>query len=297
MNSTTKSPPRGEKAYKSKDFLCSRSARPIRVLCEYQEPKGRLEKNGVSNTVLFFASARGKTRSDLTDEERTKAQADLLRLTRTFWMCGYYEKVRGLARGLAQWSTDRREKNPELPTYSICTGGGPGMMEAANHGASEVQGSKSVGMGIELPFEPGLNAYVTPELAFEFHYFFTRKFWMAVPCKALVVAPGGMGTMDELFEILRLVQVGKMQNIPVVLFGEEYWAQVINWDVMEEFGTITKDDVKDLFFTDEVDKALEYITSHLTQNEPKVHEIDQHGRKRSDSCMFYFFSNSIFFSY
>eukprot|EP00903_Cladosiphon_okamuranus_P014367 g13338.t2 len=155
----------------------------------------------------------------------------------------------------------------------VCTGGGPGFMEAANKGASRVQGARNMGMGITLPFEQGLNEYVTEELAFEFHYFFTRKFWMLYHCQALVVAPGGFGTLDELFEVLTLKQTGKVQKtLPVILFGKDYWQKVINWQALVEFGTIAQDDVDSLFFTDDPQEALDYLVGCLSERGLKGNE-------------------------
>lgn len=146
----------------------------------------------------------------------------------------------------------------------VCTGGAGGFMEAANRGAADVPGGRSIGMGISLPFESGLNPYVTPELAFEYHYFFTRKLCMAFHMQALVVAPGGFGTCDEMFEMMTLKQTGKMQsNLPIVLLGRAYWKRVINWNAFYEAGTIKRDDVDSLFFTDDVDEAFNYITQRL----------------------------------
>lgn len=140
-------------------------------------------------------------------------------------------------------------------------------MEAANKGASRVPGSRNMGMGITLPFEEGLNEYVTDELAFEFHYFFTRKFWMLYHCQALVVAPGGFGTLDELFEVLTLKQTGKVQkNLPVILFGKEYWQTVVNWQALVEFGTIAQEDVDALFFTDDPQDALNHLVNCLSNS-------------------------------
>lgn len=146
----------------------------------------------------------------------------------------------------------------------VCTGGGPGFMEAANRGASLVPGGRSIGMGISLPFETGLNPYVTPELAFEYHYFFTRKFGMAYYMQALVAAPGGFGTMDELFELMTLKQTGKMnRELPIVLFGKRYWQTVVNWQALAEFGTISQKEVDDLCFTDSIEEAFTFITNRL----------------------------------
>ncbi|KAL1524986.1 hypothetical protein AB1Y20_019862 [Prymnesium parvum] len=182
-------------------------------------------------------------------------------------------------------STDEsyKKENGDLPSaleqsLFVCTGGGPGFMEAANKGAAMVtveqydertkarvvRPGRSIGMGITLPFETGLNPYVTPELAFEYHYFFTRKFWMAFYMQALVVAPGGFGTCDELFEIMTLKQTGKMnKQMPVVLFGKKYWEDIINWKALASYGTIAQNDVDELCFTDSVDEAFEFLTKAL----------------------------------
>ena len=166
-----------------------------------------------------------------------------------------------LSQRVAQFLKD----TPSLAKTFILTGGGPGMMEAANRGAFEVDPAKSIGMGISLPFEPSLNKYVSPELAFEFHYFMTRKFWMVYMCRALIVAPGGVGTMDELFEVMTLQQTGKITHrFPIVLFGESFWRRAVAWDFLVEAGTIAQADVDALFFTDSVDEAFEYIKARLT---------------------------------
>jgi uncharacterized protein (TIGR00730 family) len=149
--------------------------------------------------------------------------------------------------------------------FLVCTGGGPGFMEAANKGASKA--GKTIGMGISLPFEPGLNAYVTDSLAFEYHYFFTRKFWMVYHCQVLIVAPGGVGTMDEIFEVLTLKQTRKIQSdLPVILLGKEYWQTIVNWQALVNYGVIGQKDIDDLFFTDDVDEAFSFIISKLQTN-------------------------------
>jgi len=148
----------------------------------------------------------------------------------------------------------------------ICTGGGGGLMEAANKGAAQVSGAKSIGMGISLPFSPGVNPYVTPELGFEFHYFFTRKYWMIYPCRALIVPPGGFATLDALFELLTLKQTGKIKvDIPVVMFGKSYWNKLINFGALVKFGTIAQRDYDSLHFTDDVDDAFQYVTTRLME--------------------------------
>ncbi|KNH01793.1 hypothetical protein XU18_5161 [Perkinsela sp. CCAP 1560/4] len=288
------------KAYKNENFLLSYAARQIRVQCEFQEPAARLSQCGVMGTILFFGSARSMSLEDYEDT-KSKLQRELMeksgddkkgiiarleKLEKTRWMCDSYETLRELARRLAGWSMnnpalcEKLAQNP--PMYGthmrsdgavaqplmICTGGGPGFMEAANRGAHDVPESQSMGMAISLPFEKGVNEYVSPNLAFEFHYFFTRKFWMMYSAKAIVIAPGGYGTFDEMFEMLTLKQTGKVKRIPIVLFGEKYWKNVINWQFMVEMGTISQEDVDELCFTDSVDVAFEFIRKTLEGREP-----------------------------
>jgi len=269
-------------AYKRAEFLSSNEGRPIRILCELEHTRKELEEHGITSTVLFFASARGKSRAKwqesvdtltaalaregLTSEERASLESSLARTKRLEWQCDVYVQCKDLAARLAAWGVDRAREHGK-PEVSICTGGGPGMMEAANEGASSVEGASSIGMGIQLPFESGLNKFVTPELAFNYHYFFTRKFWMSYPAKALVVAPGGFGTCDELFEILTLIQTQKMDKIPIVLLGKTFWQGTINWNAMRDHGVIGENDVDLMFFTDSVDEAYEYVTSRIEADE------------------------------
>mmetsp|Transcript_1591 Transcript_1591/g.2692 ORF Transcript_1591/g.2692 Transcript_1591/m.2692 type:complete len:320 (-) Transcript_1591:92-1051(-) len=275
------------KAYKNREFLMSNSARPVRILCEYWETQRRLRDHKVEATILFFASARARHPDDhakLTEKaeaalakakegtkEHAKAAANVLRMKRTKWMCGMYEETRELAKRLAQWGIDRINKG--FKRVSVCTGGGPGLMEAANRGASEVKGAASLGMGISLPFEAGLNPYVSNELAFEYHYFFTRKYWMANTCHALIASPGGLGTCDELFELMTLIQTGKHPDIPIVLFSKKFWNKVINWDALVEFGTVSPDDVKKIFITDSIDEAYDHIVKYLDEKEDENREL------------------------
>ncbi|TFJ81589.1 hypothetical protein NSK_006840 [Nannochloropsis salina CCMP1776] len=303
------------KAYKNPDFLNSGHARFIRVMCEYEETMYRLKAYGVKSTILFFGSARAKSREQydhrmgelvealagaVTEQEQKDAEAAIATLRKTEWLTEYFDKVTELSKRLTDWSLQSEHKLAQARTYTgvtryhlktrgpvphqsysiidedvkehpeqsiyITTGGGPGFMEAANKGASEVPGALTIGMGITLPFEDGLNPYVSEELAFEFHYFFTRKFWMVYHCQALVVAPGGMGTLDELFEVLTLKQTGKVQpDMPVVLFGKEFWKSIINWDALADYGVISQKDVSGLFFADTVDEAFDYLLSRLTK--------------------------------
>jgi uncharacterized protein (TIGR00730 family) len=264
------------KAYKNSEFLNSPSARHIRILCEYEETRQRFLRYGIRDTLVFFgsaravpeavsterlASARDAVARDPADAAATaalhKAEADQ-RLSR------FYGDAQRLAYLLAEWSEQRGEAERR---YTITSGGGPGIMEAANRGASEA-GARTAGLGISLPFEQGVNGWVSPELAFEFHYFFTRKYWFLYPCRGLVIFPGGFGTLDELFETLTLVQTGKIKRrLPIVLFGTSYWDRVLDLDVMVEYGTISKKDLDLAHRTDDVDEAFAYLKSALIEAE------------------------------
>ena len=264
------------KAYKNLEFLNSPAARHLRILAEYEEPRQRFLRQGVKNTIVFFGSARIRSRPDamkritnareLLDQnpDDPTHKAHLERAEAAGRLTHYYEGAMELARRLTEWSMNREGKR----SYYVTSGGGPGIMEAANRGASEVPGGRSVGLGISLPFEQGVNEWVTPELAFEFHYFFTRKLWFLYYCKGLVVFPGGFGTMDELFETLTLVQTGKIKKrLPIILFGSEYWNKIFDLSAMAEFGTISRDDLDLLHVSDSVDEAFTYLTGVLEEVE------------------------------
>lgn len=282
------------KAYRNADFMNTPAARNIRVQCEFQEPGLRLAEQGVHNIVMFFGSARAKSREDYEAAERTlveelsssgndltrdEAEMKLDRLRRTGFLVEHYDGVRELSRRFTTWSMNRRMNSPQslaagnrahFAEHFVATGGGPGMMQAANEGAW-LAGGRSLGLGISLPFEAGLNPFVTEELAFEFHYFFTRKFWMAYKLTALVVAPGGFGTMDELFELLTLKQTGKIKRpIPVVLFGASYWSRVMDLQEMCNFGMISQADVDGICCTDSVEEAFEHLTNGIEEYESSV---------------------------
>ncbi len=262
------------KAYKNLDFLNSPPARHIRILCEYEETRQRFKEHGVEDTLVFFGSARTRDEATakkmLADAEQRVAKGedgadkDLKRAQIAVRMSGYYEAARELSKRLTRWSMERAKADPSATDYLVCSGAGPGIMEAANRGASEVDGGRSVGLGISLPFEAGNNDYVTRSLSFEFHYFFTRKYWFLYPAKGMVIFPGGFGTMDELFETLTLVQTGKItKNMPIVLFGSDYWTNVINTDAMAEFGTISPEDVDLMHVSNSVDDAFDYLVREL----------------------------------
>jgi uncharacterized protein (TIGR00730 family) len=229
---TSIDPSRKPVAYKNERFLDSDDARPVRILAEYLEPRHAFQRERVCDTIVFFGSARLAPESPLGH---------------------YYDAARELARQVTNWS-----KN--LPShahrYVVCTGGGGGIMEAANRGASEA-GGKTIGLNIGLPHEQRPNPYVTRELTFEFHYFFMRKLWFAYLARALVVFPGGFGTLDELLEILTLVQTRKIErHIPVVLYGSSYWNEIINFDALVRYGMVNREDLALFQFADDPATAL-----------------------------------------
>ncbi len=263
------------KAYKNLPFLNSRQARPIRILCEYEEPRQRFLDERVRDTIVFFGSARstdGETaratletaRENLaaaTDAERATAETALRKAEKGILLSRYYDMGRSLAARLTRWDLDTHEAGGR---YIVCTGGGPGMMEAANRGAADIPGGRSVGLGISLPFEEKVNRYVPEELAFEFHYFFMRKYWFLYLAKGMVVLPGGFGTLDELFEMTTLRQTGKIKKpMPTVLLGGEFWRRIINFDALIEWGTISPADVELFHICDTEDEAFEYLTAAL----------------------------------
>jgi len=240
-----------EKAYKNLDFLNSKDARIVRILSEYLYPKAQFEEENIQNTIVIFGSARAPSPEDLGSQEGSSKNLKLAE---------YYDATRTLSKKLTEWS---KNLNEEYQKYVICSGGGPGIMIAANRGASEAEGKNSA-LRISLPFENIPNPYVSPELDFEFHYFFTRKFWFSYLSKALIIMPGGFGTLDEFFEILTLIQTGKIKkNLPIVLFGKDYWNQLINFETLVEYGTISRKDLDLFLLTSSVDDAFEYITTSL----------------------------------
>src|SRR5471032_213616 len=226
-------------AYKNERFLDSDDARPLRILAEYLEPMHAFHHERIRDTIVFFGSARLASEGPLGH---------------------YYDAARELARLVTTWS-----KN--LPShahkYVVCTGGGGGIMEAANRGASEA-GGKTIGLNIGLPHEQQPNPYITCELAFEFHYFFMRKLWFAHLARALVVFPGGFGTLDELTEILTLAQTRKLERrIPVILYGSQYWNEIINFDALARHGMIDRADLQLFQYADDPHAALAVLQSAL----------------------------------
>ncbi len=253
------------KAYNNEPFLNGKDGRALRILAEYLEPKSRFEREKVDDTIVFMGSARTLSREDAEKKLHAAEAAggDVESARVALEMSAYYEAARTLAFRLTQWSKqiDKNEKR-----FVVCTGGGPGIMEAANRGAAEARGM-NVGLTISIPVEEFDNQYVTRELAFHFHYFFMRKFWFAYLAKAVIVFPGGFGTLDELVELLTLVQTRKMRKpMPIVVFGAEYWKKIVNFDELAHHGMINADDIKLMRFTDSVDDAYDWIIKELAEH-------------------------------
>jgi uncharacterized protein (TIGR00730 family) len=276
-------------AYENDNFINSPDGRPLRIMSEYAEPMARFRRERIQDTVVFFGSARFRAldvaseelqllantgSTELAPEEDQparpdevasgKASARKLRLAEAaVEMAAYYEDARKLAFLLTQWSMTlpgRRHR------FVITSGGGPGIMEAANRGAYEA-GGKTIGLNIKLPFEQTPNPYITPELNFNFHYFFMRKYWFAYLSKALVVFPGGFGTLDEMFELLTLAQTQKLaKKITIVIYGSKYWKNVIDLELLAEKGAISFKDVELFHFADNPEQAFAILKDGLTKN-------------------------------
>jgi hypothetical protein len=240
---TDQTPPHGDRrpvAYLNEKFLNSPDARAMRILAEFLEPLAHFRREKIRDTVVFFGSAR---------------------IPEDGHMSEYYQDARTLARMLTEWSDQFTNSNYR---FVVCSGGGPGIMEAANRGAHDAKG-KTVGLNIGLPFEQYPNPYITPELSFEFHYFFMRKFWFAYLAKALVVFPGGFGTLDELMEILTLTQTQKLaKKITTVLYGSKYWNEIVNFPALVKHGMISPEDLNLFQFADDPATAFELVKAGLT---------------------------------
>ncbi len=252
-------------AYHNPAFIESRDARALRILAEYLEPSSRFRHYSVEDTIVFMGSARliSREAAESALAEARLAGADLARAERRLELSEYYEAARELAHRLTAWSKGLGEGHRR---FVVCTGGGPGIMEAANRGASEARGI-NVGLSISLPQEEYLNSFVSRELGFNFHYFFMRKFWFAYLAKAVIFFPGGFGTLDELCELLTLMQTRKIhKNLPLVLYGSAYWDRIMDFDAMVEAGTIDAADLKLFRRCDTVDDAFAYLTEELTRH-------------------------------
>jgi len=260
--------------YRDPLFMESLPARPVRIITEYIDPLERLRRANVGDTIVMFGSARieprdhamarlQKLRKGKSRRAALEYRASLRDAKSALEMSRYYEEARELARRITSWAMSLGE-HPRR--FVICSGGGPGIMEAANRGAAEA-GGKSIGLSIELPHEQRPNDYITPELSFMFHYFFMRKLWFAQLAKALIVFPGGFGTMDELWEMLTLMQTGKLgrRNL-ILIYGRKYWDRVLDWKHMLRTGTINQHEYGLLQFADTVDQAFERVRDDLEKH-------------------------------
>jgi uncharacterized protein (TIGR00730 family) len=267
-------PFRSPLAYENPKFTNGPDGRSLRILSEYSEPLARFRRERIQDTVVFFGSARFRSRSAA--EEKLQLlekpgsshpappeEQEWIRMAHAdVEMAHYYEDARKLAYLLGNWS---KELGGRRHRFVVTTGGGPGIMEAANLGAHEA-GAKTIGLNIRLPFEQMPNPYITPELNFEFHYFFMRKLWFAYLAKGLVIFPGGFGTFDELFEILTLAQTEKLaKKIIVVVYGSEYWKKVINFQAFVDAGAISPKDLNLFKMCDTPEDAFEYLRAGLTE--------------------------------
>jgi len=261
------------KAYRNVKFLNSKDARTIRILAEYLEPESRLRHYDIKDTVVFYGSARilsgneaGEKVESLTQQLKVadnntapEIKRQLKMAERNVKLSKYYEEARQLAYQITKWSLDLDENQ----RFIVCSGGGPGIMEAANRGAVEA-GGRTIGFNISLPMEQHSNPYITKNLSFDFHYFFMRKFWFVYTAKALIVFPGGFGTFDELFELLTLRQTQKVvKPLSVIIYGKEYWDSIMDFDKMVEWGVINENDLKLFHLVDDVEDAFITIRKHF----------------------------------
>jgi len=273
--------------HEDRSFMSSTPARPIRILAEYIHPLAELKKEGIGDTIVMFGSARVESRETALarytrlknaktgnlSAARLKQHRDALRGAKSaLEMSRYYEEARELSHKLTSWALTL---GPRPRRFVVCSGGGPGIMEAANRGAYEA-GGKSIGLSIELPHEQFANPYISPELSFNFHYFFMRKLWFAQIAKALIVFPGGFGTMDELWEMMTLSQTGKMgKHTLILIYGRKYWNDVLNLKGMVRWGTIHQSEYDQLQYADNVDEAFEQIRAGLEKYHMQVDPILQ----------------------
>ena len=244
-----------KRSYFDKDFISSLDARPIRILSEYLHPSKVFHKYNVENTIVFFGSARGKKEAFLRNSpgsSRTPAKEQ--------YLAHNYSEASRLSYRLTKWS---KTLSQDSQKYFICSGGGTGIMEAANRGAKLARG-ESIGLSITLPYEQSSNRYISDELSFNFHYFFMRKYWFMYYAKAVVVFPGGFGTCDELFEMLTLVQTKKIKKpLPIILHNKAFWTKLIDFDMLIQWGTIDESDLNYIYFSEDVDESYRYITKSL----------------------------------
>ena len=259
-----------DRFYFNKELLGSPQGRSIRILAEYYGPLKKIKKNRINDTIVFFGSARIKSpeqaEQDFKSLQNSNNDKDKLIAKKNIEMSKYYERANKLSKELTLWSKSLKSKKSR---YIIVSGGGGGIMEAANRGAHEA-GGISIGLTISLPFESSGNKFIADDLDLKFHYFFMRKFWFMYLAKGIVVWPGGFGTLDEVMETLTLIQTKKItKKLPIVLFGKEFWNSVINWNYLVECGTISKEDLDLFLITDSIEKAFEYLTTNIQKDNLK----------------------------
>lgn len=259
-------------AYENSKFINGPDGRSLRILAEYLEPLSKFRRERIQDTIVFFGSARFQS-LEITQPALEKLRqstssgsdvaAQIRRAESSIRMSHYYEDARRLAFLISKWTQTIAQPRHR---FVVCTGGGPGIMEAANRGASEA-GGKSIGLNINLPFEQVPNSYITPDLNFEFHYFFMRKLWFAYLAKALVVFPGGFGTFDEMFELLTLSQTRKLaKHISVVVYGKDYWSKIVNFEALVDSGTISEEDLSLIHWADTPDEAYAILREELEKH-------------------------------
>ncbi len=266
-------PERATKAYDNPKFLHSSEARTIRMMAEYLYPQQQFINKKVHKTIIFFGSARiqstefynnklnilNEVKTKFIGEKLNEIEQEIEHIKKMQKSAKYYDEARKLSRLIAEWS----QTLPKKERYHICTGGGPGIMEAANRGAVE-GGAKSIGLNISLPFEQFPNPYLSKGLNFEFHYFFMRKLWFVMLAHGMIVFPGGFGTLDELMEVITLKQTHKTTKpLPIILYSSDFWNKLINFDYLVELGTISKNDLNLFTFADTPEEAFEYLKNEL----------------------------------
>ena len=259
-----------DRFYYNSNFLGSASGRSVRILSEYYGPLQKLQRNRISDTIVFFGSARTMPREDaqkaLENAPKDTNVQIIKRLKMDLKMSQYYEDARILAGKFTKWSKGLKGTKHR---YIICSGGGPGIMEASNRGASEA-GGINVGLTISLPYESSGNKWISDDLSMKFHYFFMRKFWFLYLAKALIVWPGGFGTLDELMELLTLIQTEKIKKrLPIVLYGKEFWEKVVNWDYLVDIGTISPEDLNLFHISNDIDDTFKYVTGFIMKDQLK----------------------------
>lgn len=256
------------KAYSDEKFLKSPAARSLRIVAEYMEPQYRFRRENVRDTIVFYGSARllpkaeAKKRLKALTQLKNPSMQRVIDAEVDLEMSRYYEDTVKLSKMLTEWSIKQEPGN----RFVVCSGGGPGIMEASNRGAKKA-GGKSIGLNISLPFEQNPNPYITPSLNFEFHYFFMRKFWFAYLAKALIIMPGGFGTLDELFELLTLIQTKKIRKkMPIVIYDRKFWNNIINLEELANKRLIDREDLKLFNVVDTVEEAFEFLKNELMKH-------------------------------